>query len=158
MKKVIMGIILFTSSVIATVYAANIGGNKVCLGEWILSKEYIPSNMGFTSRLASADDLVGEKLKIYEDNDELICEWDGHIYNLQESASITMDKVTFAKRYAVYARLYLDNFSFPVKRFVFENEKLEMPTVNLLMDSDNKIFIRFNDQIGDLAIFPLEKE
>lgn len=153
-RKLIGRIILF----VAIFYVAEGVNHSIWSGAWVLSEQYIPSDMNFDSRLAAADDLVGSMLTIYENNDEVICEWDEQIYELSESVPAVLDEVTFAKRYAMHSKIYLDNFLFPVKEFVFENERMEMPTVIILIDDKNKIFVRFNDQIGDLAIFPLKKK
>lgn len=36
-------------------------------------------------------------------------------------------------------------------------DNAEMTAVTLLVDNNQKVFVRFNDLIGDLAIFPLKR-
>ena len=82
-------------------------------------------------------------------------EWDGERYQLEHTE--TMDWIAFSKTYIIHSGADLERFAFPVEAYVFTNADEELSAVTLLADQNGRVFVRFNDLIGDLAVFSLER-
>lgn len=112
--------------------------------------------IGYSSKYASAEDLIGKKLRIYYDENQLLLEWDGEPYYLEKRNEL--DKDMFSHIYILRAEDALSKFDFPITEYTFCNDEAISTSVMVLVDKKEDVYVRFNDAIGDLAVFSLTQE
>ncbi len=127
------------------------------LGSWEILDDPIFPAIGYDSRSAGAEELLGKELTVSGEpgGGNVVLEWDGERYQLEHTE--TMDWNAFSKTYIIHSGADLERFAFPVEAYVFTNADEELSAVTLLADQNGRVFVRFNDLIGDLAVFSLER-
>lgn len=118
-----------------------------CLvGDWQISSEYICPFVGYNSKLASAEDLIGKTIRIYYDNNQLLIDWEGEQYYLKQKNNLDKDK--FSQTYILRTEEALSKYDFPISEYVFRNDNAILTSIMVLIDKKANIYVRFNDIIG----------
>lgn len=121
-------------------------------GTWELGTNFVIPPIGYNSKYAGAEDLVGRKIIIYERWNRPVVEWESDDYVLGTIYDIDMgDMYDDYKLRSPNADTVV---SFPIKELHFSNEGMER-NMTVFIDQGKNIYIQFSDAIGDLAIYPL---